>query len=466
MRGFLKFTFTVIFFFGLLTGIVYLGIKNQRGLFYYLAQQVGFAPEFDFVSGTGSMYPTFPKGTAKTDLERSKEIVGGHNTKRYPGGIVLFGKRYFGYELQRGDIVFFANSKTQDIIAKETSSSADLNTGFVKRVIALSGDKIEIRDGFVKINDQHLPEPYIAKTKSTYGGSFLPDCKPLVIPDFYVFVMGDNRKGSNDSRFDLGFVAKDDIRTVISVDEQGDLKKNWRDISGDSKEANKPIFLVNEYLLKINEKRKEAKIPVLKYVKKLEQSAQKRADIIIKYNDTSFEATKSGYTMKKAMDEAGYGNVVWGEVPALGYYEADELLDNYFQFPDSKKFLLNEQFQETGIAASVGEINGCPIQVVVQHLAGYIPPNYPKSSIENWRKLIDNLNEAYGSWEKAKNFSSINQEELTKLLNLISQRRNNAQAVYDRMQKNLWLTREQEQMVNSDNSLHEEIVAIVNKLNQ
>jgi signal peptidase I len=63
----------------------------------------------------------------------------------------------------------------------------------IKRVIALSGEEIEIREGTVFIDGRPLDEPYLDhKTAGTYG--------PLIVPDGYVFVMGDNRGASNDSR--------------------------------------------------------------------------------------------------------------------------------------------------------------------------------------------------------------------------------------------------------------------------
>ncbi|MBI3385408.1 signal peptidase I [Candidatus Gottesmanbacteria bacterium] len=412
------------------------------------------------------MYPTFPKGKGKTNLERESEIVGSHSTIRYPDGIVLFGKRYGGYHLERGDIVFFSNAKTEEIVAKESSGSSVINSGFVKRVIALPGDKIEIRDGFVKLNDKIITEPYIAKARSTYGGNFLGDCEAFIIPKEHVFVMGDNRKGSNDSRFDLGLIKTTDIHTLIPITKQEDLKNHWRDTSSDMKNANQPIFSSDEYLALLNSKRREAGVKPLVFQSKLALSSQKRAEVIVKFNDLSFEATKSGYTMKKAMSDVGYSNIVWGEVPTLGYYEADELIENFWQFPDAKNFLLNPDFQETGIAASIGQINGCPVQIVVAHLAGYKPPNYSVKIISGWETVLQNLNEVIPSWEKAKGNNNINQEVLKKLLELLNERRENVAKILERVKSNQWLTQEEENMVRSDESLYQQITDLANKLNR
>ena len=82
----------------------------------------------------------------------------------------------------------------------------DPSRDFIKRVIAVPGDTIEIKDGNVFVNGELQNEDYIlSKCRGDYPKS--------TIPEGHIFVMGDNRNNSEDSRFpDVGFVPFDLIK--------------------------------------------------------------------------------------------------------------------------------------------------------------------------------------------------------------------------------------------------------------
>lgn len=439
-----------------------LGIMIIYSSSYYLRYYEVAIP----VAGTGSMYPTFPKGTKKTLREQAQELVSNPKMVPYPNGIFIFGKQYFAYQIKRGDIVDFENAKTREITQKLDGVPA----GMIKRVVAFPGESIEIRDGIVFVNGLALKEPYIAQARSTFGGKTIDECRAMKIPDHKIVVMGDNRKVSGDSRHELGLIDYADVRYVLALEKQiGYYDKNWRDTSYDFKQSAKIKLNKNEYLALLNKTRAQAQVQALNYQPKLEEAAKKRGEIIIKFNDFSFEATKSGYTMKRAMQDAGYDNIVWGEAPIQGYYEASELLDNQMEFPSSKNFLLYKDYQDFGLEEVEGEINGCPTQVIVQSFAGYIPPNYKKEDIAAWKDLINKLREIQPSWQNLNNYSEFynkHRQNIERINTIITTRISRAESIVNKMETNLWLTKEEERYIDEDKSLGDEQQKIASLLNQ
>jgi len=425
----------------------------------------GFVSKMVPISGTGSMEPTLPKGIGTDPVELSKQIVIKIHMTPYPNGIVLFGNRYFGYTIQRRDIVVVENSGI-DALSKKLYGT---ESGFVKRVIAIPGDTLEIRDGNVILNGIAQKEPYIARSRSTFGGEFLSDCKTITIPPNKYFIMGDNRKSSDDSRHDVGLIDDKDIQFVLPWTQQlGYLDKHWHDPTNDLTDAARITLDTTDFINQLNKKREEAGRSALNYEPRLAFSAVKRGDAILENDDFSFEATKSGYTMEKAVADAGYSNIVYGEWSIMGYYDANELIDTMFQFPDSTKFLTNTEYQDIGVAQVRGSLNSCPAQIIVMHFGGYVPPNYTQAVINSWTTALSDLKSIQPSWQHLTTlptFYAQHKDQVDRIDSLIQQRIDNITSIVARINANLWLTPAEDQYVKQDPSISSEMDALAKQLN-
>ena len=85
---------------------------------------------------------------------------------------------------------------------------------FIKRVVGLPGDTIEGRDKIIYVNNEPLEEPYAVHTDphiNPKGAKTRDNFGPITVPDNALFVMGDNRDESFDSRF-WGFVDRKNIK--------------------------------------------------------------------------------------------------------------------------------------------------------------------------------------------------------------------------------------------------------------
>ena len=97
--------------------------------------------------------------------------------------------------IHRGDIVVFHYPK-------------DVTETFLKRVTAVGGDRLEIKNGVLYVNSKPIQEPYAVHHAPVHNPE--ESWGPTVVPEGKLFVMGDNRDNSSDSR-DWGFVPKSNV---------------------------------------------------------------------------------------------------------------------------------------------------------------------------------------------------------------------------------------------------------------
>jgi signal peptidase I len=168
----------------------------------------------------------------------------GYSRHSFPFSIPPFQGRVFGSSAQRGDVVVFK---------MPNADSPDYMKDFIKRVIGLPGDRVQMIDGQLHLNGRPIPkvrvadyvtaEPpcpmatdagqdgfyHVPRYRETLPGGksyYVLDCMPegpsdntqvYVVPPGHYFMMGDNRDNSADSRADVGYVPAENFegRAVI-----------------------------------------------------------------------------------------------------------------------------------------------------------------------------------------------------------------------------------------------------------
>ena len=179
-------------------------VKNILEWIYCIIIAVVIAILIKYFVGT----PTIVKQTSMwPTLEQNDRLI----LNRLP--------RTFGEMPERGDIITFEapSNNATGLIAEEIDNPIAkydnepttwwgkftyhvLEIGkesYIKRVIALPGEHIEIKDGKVYINGEELDEPYLTDDVITEPTGVLND---FIVPENTIFAMGDNREGSKDCR--------------------------------------------------------------------------------------------------------------------------------------------------------------------------------------------------------------------------------------------------------------------------
>ena len=179
---------------------------SQKGIFREWIESLAFTIIFVLVFTSYIAQAT----QVPTESMKPTILVGDHfflDKIAFPANYPSAVRRFLPHRtIRHGDIIAF-------------KSPTEGNIPFVKRVIGLPGDTVQVQDKNVLVNGVQLDEPYTIHVDSTVYGTdpWTPEelkirdnYGPVKVPPEEYFVMGDNRDNSNDSRY-WGFVTRDEL---------------------------------------------------------------------------------------------------------------------------------------------------------------------------------------------------------------------------------------------------------------
>lgn len=131
-------------------------------------------------------------------VQPHKVIGASMDTTFHDGEYVLTDKISYRFHIPtKGDVIVFKAPRNPDF-------------DYIKRIIAIPGDTVSIKDGYVYVNEQQLNENYIKSETIILPGQYLKEGQELRLGEDEYFVLGDNRSHSSDSR-QWGTVPRKDI---------------------------------------------------------------------------------------------------------------------------------------------------------------------------------------------------------------------------------------------------------------
>ena len=191
-------------------------IKNVLEWVYFIVIAFVLALLFRYFIGTPtivrqrSMYPTLQENQ-RLVLNRTFRFG---NSLPKKGQIITFEaptRSYEAWEVDQSNPVAIYNNEPQGIFNKFVYHVLELTKrSYIKRVIGLPGDHVKIENGSVYINGELLEEEYLQPDVVTESEIF----NDFIVPEGYVFAMGDNRTKSTDCR-SFGCIPADKIEGIV-----------------------------------------------------------------------------------------------------------------------------------------------------------------------------------------------------------------------------------------------------------